>query len=80
MEIRRLFGETRSETCTTGDLTSIQPLDFTLLDRHFGNIDDWRAAVNEIHSRGMYVILDNTLSTYVTNVGSHPGARTATFN
>lgn len=44
-------------------LISLQPLDFSLLDRHFGDIDDWRAAVTEIHKRGMYVILDNTLST-----------------
>jgi len=30
------------------------PLDLSLLDQHFGDIDDWRAAVSEIHSRGMY--------------------------
>ncbi|ORY13406.1 putative alpha-1,3-glucan synthase [Clohesyomyces aquaticus] len=38
-------------------------LDFTLLDHHHGLIDDWRALITEIHSRGMYVILDNTLGT-----------------
>jgi len=41
------------------------PLDFTLLDAHHGVIDDWRALVTEIHSRGMYVILDNTMATLV---------------
>ncbi|TKA69838.1 hypothetical protein B0A49_07425 [Cryomyces minteri] len=45
------------------------PLDFTLLDRHFGNIDDWRAAIDEIHKRGMFVILDNTLSTMGDLIG-----------
>lgn len=39
------------------------PLDLTLLDRHFGDIDAWREAIAEIHRRGMYVILDNTFAT-----------------
>ncbi|KAL8938873.1 MAG: hypothetical protein Q9211_003009 [Gyalolechia sp. 1 TL-2023] len=39
------------------------PLDFTLLDRHHGNIEDWRAMITEIHRREMYVILDNTMAT-----------------
>ena len=30
------------------------PLDLSLLDQHFGNIQGWRDAVTEIHSRGMY--------------------------
>lgn len=38
-------------------------LDFTLLDHHHGNIQDWRDLIEEIHRRGMYVILDNTLGT-----------------
>ncbi|KAL5385554.1 hypothetical protein DPSP01_004669 [Paraphaeosphaeria sporulosa] len=38
-------------------------LDFTLLDHHHGKIEDWRALISEIHSRGMYVIMDNTLGT-----------------
>ena len=40
------------------------PLDFTLLDKHNGAIEDWRSLTNEIHRRGMYVVLDNTVSTY----------------
>jgi len=40
-----------------------QPLDLTLLDRHFGDINEWRAAVDEIHKRNMYLVLDNTMST-----------------
>lgn len=39
------------------------PLDFTLLDAHHGMLEDWRNLIDEIHQRGMYVILDNTVST-----------------
>jgi alpha-1,3-glucan synthase len=42
---------------------SYSPLDLTLLDKHFGDIMAWRAAVNAIHERGMYVILDHTMAT-----------------
>ena len=42
---------------------SYSPLDLTLLDHHFGDIAAWRNAITEIHSRGMYVIMDNTMST-----------------
>jgi alpha-1,3-glucan synthase len=30
---------------------------------HFGDIKMWREAVQKIHERGMYVLLDNTLAT-----------------
>lgn len=46
---------------------SYSPLDMTLLDRHFGAIKDWRHAVDEMHRRGMYVVLDNTMSTYASH-------------
>ena len=39
------------------------PLDLTLLDHHFGTITEWQAAIAEVHKRGMYVVLDNTMST-----------------
>ena len=39
------------------------PLDLTLLDRHFGDIVEWRATIDDIHSRGMYVLMDNTFAT-----------------
>lgn len=48
---------------------SYSPLDHTLLDLHFGNITEWRAAIADIHSRGMYVILDNTLATMGDLIG-----------
>lgn len=42
---------------------SYSPIDLTILDWHFGDINLWRTAVQEIHSRGMYVVLDNTFAT-----------------
>ncbi|KAF1980071.1 hypothetical protein BU23DRAFT_585904 [Bimuria novae-zelandiae CBS 107.79] len=38
-------------------------LDFTLLDHHHGKIEDWRALIAEMHRRGMYAIMENTLGT-----------------
>lgn len=34
-----------------------------MLDSHFGTIAAWREAIDEIHRRGMYVVLENTMST-----------------
>lgn len=31
------------------------PLDFSLIDPHWGTIDDWRDLVDECHKRGLYV-------------------------
>jgi alpha-1,3-glucan synthase len=45
---------------------SYSPLDFTLLDHHFGKLAEWRAAIDEIHKRGMYILMDNTFSTLVS--------------
>ncbi|KAF4552111.1 Cell wall alpha-1,3-glucan synthase-like protein [Elsinoe fawcettii] len=42
---------------------AFSPLDHTFLDRHFGTIQEWREVINEIHRRGMYVLLDNTMGT-----------------
>ncbi|KAH8886391.1 putative cell wall alpha-1, 3-glucan synthase [Thozetella sp. PMI_491] len=42
---------------------SYSPVDLTLLDQHFGNITMWQKMVKEAHDRGMYVILDHTMST-----------------
>lgn len=38
-------------------------LDHTLLDPHYGTIEGWRSAIDEIHARGMYVLFDNTFAT-----------------
>lgn len=39
------------------------PKDHTILDHHLGNITEWREAIQAIHDKGMYVILDNTMAT-----------------
>jgi alpha-1,3-glucan synthase len=39
------------------------PVDLSLLDSHFGDLRTWNIVVDEIHARGMYVILDNTFAT-----------------
>jgi len=39
------------------------PLDFTLLDHHHGEITQWQDFIDHAHSLGMYIILDNTVST-----------------
>ncbi|PGH11011.1 hypothetical protein AJ79_05162 [Helicocarpus griseus UAMH5409] len=44
-------------------------LDTTLLDRHYGDIQTWRDAITEIHKRGMYVLMDNTLATMGDLIG-----------
>jgi alpha-1,3-glucan synthase len=63
MEIRRLLGKEHYCCLPTNVLTFSKPLDLTLLDHHFGDINEWRAAVDEIHKRGMYLVLDHTMST-----------------
>ncbi|KAJ6013120.1 hypothetical protein N7522_003475 [Penicillium canescens] len=45
------------------------PADTTLLDMHYGNLDDWRRTITEIHKRNMYVLVDNTLSTLSNLIG-----------
>jgi alpha-1,3-glucan synthase len=42
---------------------SYSPLDLTILDHHFGTIEEWRTVVADIHRRGMYIVLDNTFGT-----------------
>ncbi|KAL4807069.1 hypothetical protein BDV18DRAFT_136820 [Aspergillus unguis] len=44
-------------------------LDTTLLDQHFGNIQMWRDAIDEIHKRGMYILFDNTIATMGDLIG-----------
>lgn len=48
---------------------SYSPVDLSLLDPHFGSIDMWRVAIDEIHARGMYVVLDNTFATLGDLIG-----------
>ncbi|PYH89079.1 alpha-1,3-glucan synthase [Aspergillus ellipticus CBS 707.79] len=44
-------------------------LDTTLLDQHYGTLQVWRDAITEIHKRGMYVIMDNTIATMGDLIG-----------
>jgi alpha-1,3-glucan synthase len=39
------------------------PLDLTLLDQHFGTVTEWQSAIDEIHKRDMYIIMDHTMAT-----------------
>ncbi|KAL8998110.1 MAG: hypothetical protein Q9188_006170 [Gyalolechia gomerana] len=45
------------------------PLDLTLLDPHLGTIQQWRDLINAIHSRGMYVMVDNLMATLGDLIG-----------
>jgi alpha-1,3-glucan synthase len=39
------------------------------MDPHWGTISDWRNTIHEIHSRGMYLMLDFTVGTMSDLVG-----------
>ncbi|KZN91053.1 Cell wall alpha-1,3-glucan synthase PcAgsD [Penicillium chrysogenum] len=45
------------------------PVDTTLLDMHYGTLEDWRRTIDEIHKRDMYVLMDNTISTMSNLIG-----------
>lgn len=45
-------------------------LDFTLLDPHYGTLVEWRAAIDKIHAKGMYVMLDMTTTTMGDLIGN----------
>ncbi|CEL08688.1 Putative Alpha-1,3-glucan synthase Ags1 [Aspergillus calidoustus] len=53
-------------------------LDTTLLDQHFGKIQEWRNAITEIHKRGMYVVFDNTIATMGDLIGFEGHLNTTT--
>ena len=40
-----------------------------MLDPHWGTLADWQNAVDEIHARGMYLMLDFTVGTMGDQVG-----------
>ncbi|KAL9074388.1 MAG: hypothetical protein Q9157_004415 [Trypethelium eluteriae] len=48
---------------------SYSPVDHTLLDHHLGNITQWQETIAALHARGMYIILDNTMSTMSDLIG-----------
>ncbi|PBK78186.1 modular protein with glycoside hydrolase family 13 and glycosyltransferase family 5 domains [Armillaria solidipes] len=48
---------------------SYSPLDFTVLDPHWGTIDDWRNAIDTIHAHNMYLMVDFTVGTMSDLIG-----------
>ncbi|KAF8522241.1 glycoside hydrolase family 13 and glycosyltransferase family 5 protein [Hysterangium stoloniferum] len=48
---------------------SYSVIDFSLLDPHWGNTDDWRNLIDAIHARGMYIMMDFTVGTMADYVG-----------
>ncbi|KZO95858.1 glycosyltransferase family 5 protein [Calocera viscosa TUFC12733] len=48
---------------------SYSPIDFTLVDPHWGNITDWINTIDMIHARGMYIMSDFTIGTLGDMVG-----------
>ncbi|KIY43381.1 glycoside hydrolase family 13 and glycosyltransferase family 5 protein [Fistulina hepatica ATCC 64428] len=48
---------------------SYSPLDFSVLDPHWGTLDDWRHVIDEIHARGMYFMADFTVGTMSDLIG-----------
>ena len=48
---------------------SYSPIDFTTLDPHWGNINDWIAFIDEVHARGMYIMSDFTVGTMGDMIG-----------
>ncbi|TVY41175.1 Cell wall alpha-1,3-glucan synthase, partial [Lachnellula occidentalis] len=57
---------------------SYSPLDLSLLDLHYGEIAVMRNLVTEIHKRGMYVIMDNTMATMGDLIAFHGYLNTST--
>ncbi|KAG8699976.1 Cell wall alpha-1,3-glucan synthase ags1, partial [Ceratobasidium sp. 394] len=57
---------------------SYSPLDFSVLDPHWGNINDWRALSDAIHARGMYLMLDFTVGTMGDMIGFSGHLNTST--
>jgi len=44
-------------------------IDFSLLDPHWGDIDDWRNLIDIIHAKGMVVMMDFTVGTMADYIG-----------
>ncbi|PFH54317.1 glycosyltransferase family 5 protein [Amanita thiersii Skay4041] len=57
---------------------SYSPLDFSVLDPHWGTIQDWRDTIDEIHARGMYIMADFTVGTMSDLLGFEGHLNTST--
>jgi glycosidase len=45
------------------------PLDFTVLDPHYGTLGDWQNAIDAIHAHNMYIMVDFTVGTMGDLIG-----------
>ncbi|KAF4615437.1 hypothetical protein D9613_003090 [Agrocybe pediades] len=57
---------------------SYSPLDFSVLDPHWGTIQDWRDTIDAIHARGMYFMADFTVGTMADLIGFEGHLNTST--
>ncbi|KAH9946048.1 glycoside hydrolase family 13 and glycosyltransferase family 5 protein [Epithele typhae] len=48
---------------------SYSPLDFSVLDPHWGTLADWQATIKQIHDHGMYMMADFTVGTMADLIG-----------
>ena len=48
---------------------SYSPIDFSILDPHWGTIDDWIHFIDDLHARGMYLMMDFTVGTMGDMIG-----------
>ena len=42
---------------------SYSPIDFSVVDPHWGTLQDWQDFISQVHQRGMYLMLDFTVGT-----------------
>ncbi|KAG8736780.1 Cell wall alpha-1,3-glucan synthase ags1, partial [Ceratobasidium sp. 423] len=57
---------------------SYSPINLSVLDPHWGTIDDWRALVDAIHARSIYLMLDFTVGTMGDMLGFEGHLNTST--
>ncbi|KAI0006163.1 glycoside hydrolase family 13/glycosyltransferase family 5 protein [Russula compacta] len=57
---------------------SYSPLDFSVVDPHWGNLDDWRQAIDAIHAHNMYIMADFTVGTMGDLIGFQGFLNTST--
>ncbi|KAF9535312.1 modular protein with glycoside hydrolase family 13 and glycosyltransferase family 5 domains [Crepidotus variabilis] len=57
---------------------SYSPLDFSVLDPHWGTIADWRDTIDAIHAKGMYFMADFTVGTMADLIGFEGHMNTST--
>ena len=56
----------RSELIPSSGYSAI---DFSLLDPHYGTLEQWQQFIDALHARGMYIVLDFTVGTMGDLIG-----------